>query len=81
MTWDRGTVIRTIVLFIALVNQFLIAADLNPIPGTEELWGEVLATVFTFVAAAIAWFKNNYVTAKGRKQKEVLKREGLTKAK
>lgn len=81
MKWDRGTLIRTIVLFIALVNQFLIAADLNPIPGTEELWGEVLATIFTWVAAAVAWFKNNYITAKGRKQKEVLKREGLTNAK
>lgn len=81
MKMDRGTLIRTIVLVVALINQFLVAAGLNPIPGSEEAWGEVIATVFTFVAAAIAWFKNNYITAKGKKQKEVLKREGLTNAK
>lgn len=76
---DRGTLIRTIVLALALINQFLIAAGLNPIPGTEEVWGEVISTVFTAAIAAWSWFKNNYVTAKGKKQKEVLKKEGLTK--
>jgi SPP1 family holin len=74
---DRGTLIRTIVLALALINQFLIAAGLNPIPGTEEVWGEVISTIITFVAAAVAWFKNNYVTAKGKKQKEVLEKNGL----
>ena len=78
---DKGTIIRTAVLIIALVNQFLIAAGLNPIPGSEAVWGEVIATTFTIVVAVIAWFKNNYVTAKGKKQKEVLKDKGLTKAK
>lgn len=78
---DRGTLIRTIVLVLALINQFLVAAGLNPIPGTEELWGEIVATIFTAVVAMVAWFKNNYITVKGKKQKEVLKREGLTKAK
>ncbi|MCA1184798.1 phage holin, partial [Bacillus licheniformis] len=27
----------------------------------------------------VAWFKNNYVTGKGKQQKEVLKQKGLTK--
>lgn len=76
---DKGTLIRTIVLVLALINQFLIAAGLNPIPGTEEVWGEVISTVFTAAIAIWSWFKNNYVTAKGKKQKEVLKKEGLTK--
>jgi len=76
---DRGTLIRTIVLAIALINQFLIAAGLNPVPGTEDIWGEVIATIFTVVAATVAWFKNNYITARGKKQKEVLKEKGLTK--
>lgn len=78
---DKGTIIRTAVLVIALVNQFLIAAGLNPIPGSEAVWGEVIATAFTIVAAVTAWFKNNYVTVKGKRQKEVLKEKGLTKAK
>jgi SPP1 family holin len=74
---DRGTLIRTIVLALALINQFLIAAGLNPIPGTEDVWGEVISTIITFITAAWAWFKNNYVTAKGKKQKEVLEKNGL----
>lgn len=78
---DKGTLIRTIVLVIALINQFLVTAGLNPIPGAEDQWGEILTYLFTAIVAVWAWFKNNYVTAKGKKQKEVLKKEGLTKAK
>ena len=76
---DMGTVIRTIVLAIALLNQFLVGFGLYEIPGTEEEQTVVLSSVFTFIAAAIAWFKNNYLTAKGKKQKEVLKDNGLFK--
>ncbi|WBX78690.1 phage holin [Virgibacillus salarius] len=36
---DRGTLIRTIVLVLALINQFLIAADLNPIPWYARTLG------------------------------------------
>lgn len=79
MKVDRGTLIRTIVLFIALLNQILVSCGLYKIPGTAEQQTEVLSTLFTLVTSVIAWFKNNYVTAKGKKQKEVLKRNNLTK--
>ncbi|MFH5779046.1 phage holin [Heyndrickxia oleronia] len=78
---DKGTVIRTIVLAIALMNQFLVGFGLYEIPGTEEEQTGVLSSAFTFIAATVAWFKNNYLTAKGKKQKEVLRKEGLTKSK
>jgi SPP1 family holin len=76
---DRGTTIRTIILVIALINQTFVSFGLNPIPGDEDTWYEVISTIFTAVTAIIAWFKNNYVTAKGVKKKEVLKQKGLTK--
>ncbi|MFD1335752.1 phage holin [Oceanobacillus iheyensis] len=76
---DKATVIRTLILLIALTNQFLVTLGLNPVPGNETIWFEVLSTIFTFGAAAIAWFKNNYVTARGKSQKEVLKRNSLIK--
>lgn len=79
MKMDRGTLIRTIVLFIALLNQILVSCGLYKIPGTAEEQTEVLSTIFTFVTSVIAWFKNNYVTAKGKAQKEALKRQGLSK--
>lgn len=78
---DKGTSIRTIVLAIALVNQFLVSAGLYSIPGTEESQTLFISSVFTFAASAVAWFKNNYVTYKGKQQKEILKQNNLTKAK
>lgn len=74
---DKGTLIRTIVLVIALINQVLVATGLNPIPGTEEVWGEVVSTAFTIGAAVVAWFKDNAVTARGKYQQQVLKDKGL----
>lgn len=76
---DKGTVIRTTVLVLALVNQFLVTAGLNPIPGSEQLWGEIIAFGLTAAVAVWTWFKNNYVTAKGKKQKEQLQKVGLAK--
>lgn len=76
---DRGTIIRTIVLFIALVNQFLVSFELYEIPGTAEEQTAFISAIFTFVTAVIAWFKNNYVTAKGKKQKDLLVAHNLAK--
>jgi SPP1 family holin len=81
MDIDRGTLIRTIVLALALINQFLTAFGLTRIPGTSDEQILVISTIFTAVTAIIAWFKNNYLTAKGKKQKEVLQKNGLTNAK
>ncbi|WP_437830664.1 phage holin [Niallia taxi] len=78
---DRGTEIRTLVLFVALINQLLVSFGLYEIPGTSEDWTIFLTNGFTVSSAAIAWFKNNYVTAKGKRQKEVLKINNLTNAK
>ena len=78
---DKGTLLRTIILAVALINQFLTAFGLTKIPGTSDEQILVLSTVFTSVTAIIAWFKNNYLTAKGIKQNEVLQKNGLTNAK
>ncbi|AWI37927.1 holin XhlB [Bacillus safensis FO-36b] len=85
-TFDKGTVIRTVLLFIALINQTLIMFGQTVLPISEEqvqTVGEALyvagSTIFTMVTAVIAWFKNNYVTYKGQLQKDALKQRGLTK--
>jgi SPP1 family holin len=78
---DRGTMIRTIILAIALINQFLTAFGLTKIPGTSEEQILVISTIFTAVTAIITWFKNNYLTTKGKKQKELLQKNGLTNVK
>ena len=84
--FDKGTVIRTVLLLIAFINQTLVMFGQAVLPISEEqvqTAGESLyvagSTIFTMVTAIIAWFKNNYVTEKGKKQKEILKQKGLSK--
>lgn len=74
---DNGTKIRSIILFLAILNQLLVSLGLNPIPGSEELWGEVLSWAFLAAASIWTWFKNNYVTWKGKRQRAVLEEKKL----
>lgn len=78
---DKGTIIRTAALFLALINQVLVIYGKSPLPISSELLEEVIAAVFTTVTAIIAWFKNNYVTEIGRKQREIIEQNGLAKNK
>lgn len=78
---DKGTLIRTIVLAAALVNQILVSKGFDTIPfGSEELT-EYLSLAFTIGTSLWSWWKNNYVSKKGQKQKEVLQVFELTNAK
>lgn len=83
---DKGTVVRTVLLFIALVNQTLIVFGKPVLPISEDQINTLAdalylagSTIFTIVTTLVAWYKNNYVTGKGKQQKEVLKQKGLTK--
>jgi SPP1 family holin len=80
---DRGTLIRTVLLFVALVNQIFgvgtIALDEGQIITIVDGLYLLGSTLFTIVMSLVAWFRNNYITDRGRKQKEVLARNGLTK--
>ncbi|MFP7455121.1 phage holin [Bacillus safensis] len=84
--FDKGTVIRTVLLFMALINQTLILFGKPILPISEDQVTSLTETlylagsmIFTIATTLAAWFKNNYVTDKGKQQKEVLKQKGLTK--
>ncbi|MGN7327954.1 phage holin [Bacillus pumilus] len=84
--FDKGTVVRTVLLFIALINQALIMFGKPVLPISEDKVNTLTETlylafsmVFTLVTTLVAWYKNNYVTETGKKQKEVLNQKGLTK--
>ncbi|WP_353856423.1 phage holin [Bacillus sp. Bos-x628] len=84
--FDKGTVIRTVLLLIALINQGLITFGKPILPISEDEVNSLADTlylagsmIFTLVTTLVAWFKNNYVTSRGKEQKEVLKQKGLTK--
>ena len=57
-----GTIARTIVLFLALVNQILTMRGIQTIPIAEGDINTLIATGFTVVTAVIAWWKNNSFT-------------------
>lgn len=84
--FDKGTVVRTVLLFIALINQGLIMFGKSVLPISEDQVNTLTETlylafsmIFTTVTTLVAWYKNNYVTEKGKLQKEALQQKGLTK--
>lgn len=73
------TIIRTIVLIIALINQVLAILGKEAIPIAEETVYQVVTLIFTIVSAVWAWWKNNsftFAAIEGDKVKDRLKREG-----
>ncbi|ASS70758.1 phage holin [Bacillus atrophaeus] len=85
-TYDKGTVIRTVLLLLALVNQTLLMFGKSPLDISEEQVNQLADTfyaagsvLFTIVTTLAAWFKNNYVTEKGKRQQSLLKQNNLTK--
>ena len=71
---DKGTIIRTIALFITWANVALEQYGLHAIPVLSD---EEIALGITFVVSVWAWFKNNYITAKGKQHKDAIRRAGI----
>ena len=59
---STATIIRTIVLFISLVNMILAAFGKSPLPVAEEQISLIVATIATVASALWAWWKNNSFT-------------------
>lgn len=66
---DKGVIIRTIVLAIALINQVLTSTGHAVIPVHEE----EISIIVTAVAAIWSWWKNNSFTKKAREADRYLK--------
>ena len=61
-----GTITRTIILALALINQLLSASGHAVIPIEDATIETLVSTAFTIVAALVAWWKNNSFTAAAR---------------
>lgn len=59
---DSGTIARTIILFLALLNQVLGLFGVQAIPIEDEQVNLLISTGWTVVAAIAAWWKNNSFT-------------------
>ena len=79
MNITSGTIARTIILVLALVNQILTAMGHSVINISDESINTLISTGFTIVTAVIAWWKNNSFTQSALKADEVM-REGKENA-
>ncbi len=66
------TVLRTIILLLALLNQVLLAFGKSPLPIENEEVNQIISWLFTSVAAISAWWKNNSFTSNAIAADEVL---------
>lgn len=62
MRISSGTVARTIILALALINQVLTVSGHSVIPIENEDITEFVSLAFTIAASITAWWKNNSFT-------------------
>ena len=62
MKISKGTIIRTALLLLAIINNVFALFGKAPLPITNEQLELIISTVFTVVMAVINWWKNNSFT-------------------
>lgn len=72
MKVSTETIIRTVLLVVAIVNQLLTAAGKNPLPFSDDEIYTGLTAVFTIATTAWAWWKNNSFSKNAIKADEYL---------
>ena len=75
MKISKGTIARTIILALALINQLLTASGHNVINIADEDINTLISTAFTIVSAVAAWWKNNSFTQAAITADEIMKEE------
>lgn len=79
MNISAGTLARTIILVLALINQVLVITGHSVLPIQDEQVELLVSTAWTVVASLISWWKNNSFTTPAIKADEVLKQEKASK--
>ena len=69
---SAGTIARTIILIVALINQCLTVSGHSVIPIEDEVINDFISLVFTIAAAMAAWWKNNSFTREAIKADKYL---------
>jgi len=71
---DKASIARYVVLVVAVVNALANLVGYQTIP--DETTNQIVAALSAVVFLWAGW-KNNYLSSKGKQQKEVLKRHDL----
>lgn len=70
---SKGTIIRTVVLIVALINQVLTITGHSVLPFSEQDITDGLSMLFTAGASLWAWWKTNGFTESGIKGERYIK--------
>ena len=68
-----GTIVRTICLALALINQILTATGHSVIPIEDEVINTLVSTAATIIMALITWWKNNSFTQAAMEGDKIMK--------
>ena len=80
MKIKKETIIRTIVLLLALANQVLAICGKNAIPITEDEVYQLVTLLVTIASTLWAWWKNNSFTQaaiKADEHMDMLRKNGV----
>ena len=72
-TIQTGTIVRTALLALALLNQILVYTGHSVLPITDATLELIITNGFTLVTSLVAWWKNNSFTKKAIAADQVLK--------
>ncbi|SDN09606.1 holin, SPP1 family [Psychrobacillus sp. OK028] len=75
--FEKMMIVRTVILLIAWLNQFLVMKGYSPIEFSNEDVELGVTFGFAFIASIWAWWKNNDVRYKARRNTQYLKNNGL----
>ena len=74
-TVTPGTIARTLILALALINQILTASGHSIIAVSDDDINTLITTGFTVISALLAWWKNNSFTRPALKADGVMREE------
>lgn len=74
MKITAGTIVRTIVLFLALVNQMLSISDRPVLPIEDATVEAIVTNLWTLIAALVSWWKNNSFTDAALRGDELMRK-------
>lgn len=62
MKVSNGTIVRTVLLALSIINNILALFGKAPLPISDEQLELIISTMITVVMAVVSWWKNNSFT-------------------
>lgn len=70
MKIEKATIIRTVILFLSLINIVLEMKGVKTLPIDNEIISEAVSIILLIVSSLTAWWKNNSFTKNAIKADE-----------